>query len=158
MRKLLIGLGCCGLIFLAGWAFGQMTLDASEWNQLGKLDSLAQTAYVRGYTQGYGDGESAMEQITAGIFKGKVDDSVMKNTTRTPQMNHTFQMIGLGSNREITVTKIVDAMNLFYGDYRNAPICWRNALQFSVWSLNGDAPTDQDLDAARTRGANGGCK
>lgn len=41
--------------------------------------------------------------------------------------------------------------------YRNAPVCWKTALQFSVWSLNGDAPAEQELDSARKFDAANGC-
>jgi hypothetical protein len=48
-------------------------------------------------------------------------------------------------------------MDAFYNDYRNAPVCWDDALVFSVESLNDDAPTEQELDATRAANAKTGC-
>lgn len=157
MRKFLMAVGCCGLIFVAGWAFGQKTLNASGWNDLRKVDDLAQLMFVKGYAQGYSDGDRAMEKIATVLTKGNAPDSTTK-TVVTPQMRHVKQMVGLGSNGDITFGRIVDATNSFYSDYRNAPVCWNDALQFSVWSLNGDAATEQEVEAARKRGAGTGCK
>jgi hypothetical protein len=53
---------------------------------------------------------------------------------------------------------IETTMTSFYADYRNAPVCWADALQFSVWSLTGNAATDRELDSARKIGAETGCK
>ncbi len=157
MRKLLIAAGCSSLIFFAGWAFGQTELDASRWHQYEKLDDLAVTMYVRGYTQGYTDGDSSMEKITAVLFKGAPIDSERKKLL-TPQVAHVAEIEGMGKNRDVTTGKLKDAITAFYDDYHNAPICWNNALQFSVWSLNGDAPTEQELDSARKSAAENACK
>jgi hypothetical protein len=156
VRKPLIAAGCCGLIFLAGWAFGQQqALDASGWHQVGKADDLA--LIVKAYIQGYSDGDSAMEKVAAVLTKGNPIDPETKKLV-APQAVHIAEVQGMGQNRDLTVAKVKDAMSAFYADYRNAPVCWNTALQFSAWSLNADAPTQQELDLARKQGADMGCK
>jgi hypothetical protein len=112
--------------------------------------------YVKGYIQGYADGDSAMEKITVVLTKNIPLDSSTKQLV-SPQMRRLSDVVGFGKNQDVTVGKIDNAVSSFYSDYRNAPVCWNQALQFSIWSLNGNAPTDQELDAARKSGAESGC-
>jgi hypothetical protein len=158
MKKIIVG-GCfCVLVFCSGWAFGQRTLDASNWSELGKIDDLARIMYVKGYLAGYSDGDSAMEKITVVLMKDNPMDDAKKKLV-APQATRVSQVSGFGViNPDITIGKIKDTMSSFYGDYKNAPTCWNQALQFAVWSLNGDAPTEQELSEARKRGAESGCK
>jgi hypothetical protein len=158
MMKTIV-LGCfCLLIFSSGWVFGQQTLDASKWHQYGKADELARTMYVKGYLAGYSDGDSAMEKITVVLMKDNPMDDAKKKLV-APQATRVSQVSGFGIiNPDMTIGKIMDAMSSFYGDYRNAPVCWNQALQLAVWSLNGETPTDQELREARKRGAEIGCK
>lgn len=65
---------------------------------------------------------------------------------------------GMGKNQQTNTGQIGQAMDAFYSDYRNAPVCWGDALKFSIMSLDGDAPSDQDLDIARKSDAQSGCK
>ena len=148
---------CCALIFFAGWAFGQKNLDASNWSELGTTDNLARLTYVKGYIRGYADGDSAMEKIAFAATKDVPLDPEAKRLI-APQVLRLSEVAGLGKNHEITVGKIADTMTSFYSDFRNAPVCWNQALQFSIWSLSGDAPTAQEVDQARKSGAEGGCK
>ena len=89
--------------------------------------------------------------------KGNPPDAATKKLV-TPQVLRMAQVAGLGENHNITVGGIETAMDAFYGNYRNAPVCWKDALQFSIWSLSGAAPAEQELDSARKRGAESGCK
>jgi len=146
----------CGMFFVAGVVFGQKSLDGLGWNDLGKVDELARTMYVKGYVNGYADGDSAMEKITVVLTDGQSPDASKKKLI-APQTRRVAQMLGLGKNGDVTVARIEGAMSSFYGDYRNAPVCWNQALQFSVWSLNGEASTEQELDSARKLGAVSGC-
>jgi len=50
------------------------------------------------------------------------------------------------------------AMSTFYNDGQNASVCWENAVMLSAASLAGTEPTDQELEAARKKGAESGCK
>jgi hypothetical protein len=155
MQKRIAVASCCSLIFFAGWAFGQRTLDASNWTDLGRTDGLARLMYVKGYIQGYADGDSAMEKITAVLTKNTPLDSSTKKLI-APQALRLADVVGFEKN--VTVGNIDSAVSSFYGDYRNAPVCWNQAVQFSIWALNGNAATDQEVDAARKSGAESGCK
>jgi hypothetical protein len=48
-------------------------------------------------------------------------------------------------------------VSTFYADYRNMPVCFDEAILFSAASLAGKAATEQELGAARKRGAEHGC-
>jgi hypothetical protein len=56
-----------------------------------------------------------------------------------------------------TVGKIEETISTFYDDYRNAPVCWNEAVQFSIWSLSGNPPSDDEVSSARKSGAESGC-
>jgi len=158
MKKAIL-IGCfCLVVFCSGWAFGQRSLDASNWSELGKIDNLARTMYVKGYLAGYSDGDSAMEKITV-VLTGDYPMDEAKKKLIAPQAVRLSQVSLLGIvNPDVTIERVMGTMSSFYGDYRNAPVCWNQALQFAVWSLNGDSPTEQELRAARKRSAENGCK
>jgi hypothetical protein len=158
MSKIIV-VGCsCVLVFCSGWVFGQQNLDASKWREYGKTDDLARTMYVKGYVAGYSDGDSAMEKITVALMKDNPMDDAKKKLV-APQAVRLSQVSGFGIvNPDMTIGKVMDTMSSFYGDYRNSSVCWNQALQFAVWSLNGDTPTEQELSEARKRGAESGCK
>jgi len=50
------------------------------------------------------------------------------------------------------------AMSTFYHDDQDAPVCWEKAIMLSAESLAGSAATDQELEAARKKGAESGCR
>ena len=50
------------------------------------------------------------------------------------------------------------ALDTFYSDYRNTPVCLNEAILFSIASLAGNPATNQELTAARKAGAESGCK
>jgi hypothetical protein len=58
----------------------------------------------------------------------------------------------------VSMGQITDAMSVFYGDFRNLPVCWDDAVLFSVAALGGQSPTDEDVAASRKAGAESGCK
>lgn len=57
-----------------------------------------------------------------------------------------------------TYGQLAATVSTFYDDYRNMPVCWDEAVSFSIASLRGNAAADQELAAARKRGAENGCK
>jgi hypothetical protein len=159
MQNRLVVASCCSLIFVAGWTFGQsqITHDASAWAEVGKADGLARLMYIRGYAQGYADGDSAMEKIAMVLTKNAPLDSSTK-TLIAPQARRLADLSGFGKNQTATFGALDIAVSSFYGDYRNAPVCWNQAVQFSILALNGNAATEQEIDAARKSGAESGCK
>ena len=58
----------------------------------------------------------------------------------------------------VTVGQIRDAVDTFYADFRNAPVCWSHAVFSSFQSLRGSAPDDKFLNSTRKDDATSGCK
>jgi len=56
-----------------------------------------------------------------------------------------------------TLGQLATTMDTFYGDFRNTPVCWQDALLFSNASLAGNAPTEQELETVRKADAKSGC-
>jgi hypothetical protein len=56
-----------------------------------------------------------------------------------------------------TVGELEGALDTFYNDYRNTPVCLNEAILFATASLAGNAATDPELETARKKGAEGGC-
>jgi hypothetical protein len=156
MQKRIVVTACCALFFCVGLAIGQHPLDASNWSDLGKTDELARIMYLKGYTEGYRDGSSTMGMIAAARTKKIPPDSSTNQFLALASLR-LEEVAGLGKTQGITIRTIETTMSSFYIDYRNAPVCWSQALQFSIWSMSGDAATDQELDAARKSGAETGC-
>jgi hypothetical protein len=67
-------------------------------------------------------------------------------------------LLGDGPNKQVKVGEVASAISTFYGDYRNATVCWAEAIAFSVMAVNGDAVTDQELNDTRARSAKSGCR
>jgi hypothetical protein len=121
--------------------------------------SFARLLYLRGYLEGYADGELAMEQLATFVSKDNPPNpSAAPMQAATPMAQRIARMSGFEKNADLTLGQVIDATTAFYNDYRNAPVCWKDALQFSVRALNGDPATETDLASARKRGAESGCK
>jgi len=144
------------LLFCAGWASGQNAAgpkyDGSAWNNLRNMDVLAQTLYTSGYVAGYRRGS-----VVDWVIHGSGKPSPLENSKIARLKIESHDLNGLGKNRHVTVAEVQEAMDTFYNDYRNVPVCWDDALVFSVESLNDDAPTEQELDATRKANAETGC-
>ena len=155
MKKTVI-VGGSLLLFCAGWVFGQNAAgpkyDGSAWNNLRNMDVLAQTLYTSGYVDGYRRGS-----IADWVIHGSGKPAPLDNSKITRLKIESDDLNGLGKNRRVTVAEVQEAMDAFYNDYRNAPVCWDDALVVSVESLNDDAPTEQELDATRKANAKTGC-
>lgn len=155
MKKTLI-VGGSLLLFCAGWVFGQYAggpkFDGSAWNNLRNMDVLAQTMYTSAYVAGYRR-SSDVDLVIHG--PGKPSPLESSRIARLKIESHDLN--GLGKNRHVTVAQVQEAMDAFYIDYRNAPVCWDDALVFSVESLNDDPPTEQELDATRKANTETGC-
>jgi hypothetical protein len=74
---------------------------------MGKMDDLALIMYVRGYTQGYADGDSAVDQVIAVITKGDPIDSETRKLL-FPQATRIAEIEGIGKNRNLAAAKIQD--------------------------------------------------
>jgi|ERR1700674_298152 hypothetical protein len=159
MRRLIVAVGSLA-VFGAGWCFGQ-TQHGNDGNSWHTLPPVAHTFYVNGFNDGY---VSALLQ--AGVL------SVAKNAPETessmkPAERKSYEENLRWAKRIVpfelggtpkTVGELEGALNTFYSDYRNIPVCLDEAMLFSLSSLAGNAATDQELDAARKKGAESRCK
>jgi hypothetical protein len=165
MKKRIIIAACGAVIFFVGWAFGQApSFDAAHWTQLGKADDYARLMYLKGYLRGYSDGDGAMERIAMMFVKKDQLNSMDAPTKKIvlAQTQRVGEIVGLPVralqlDTGPTVGKIEETISTFYDDYRNAPVCWNEAVQFSIWSLSGNPPSDDEVSSARKSGAESGC-
>jgi hypothetical protein len=58
--------------------------------------------------------------------------------------------------RILSNQEIIDEMNLFYKDFRNAPVCWVDAESIAELALTVGAPSKQELGAIRSEDAKNG--
>jgi hypothetical protein len=137
-------LGCA--IFVAGWAFGsaQYRYNAANWKA---LTSFERVLFVTGFHQGYG---------SASDVKTILARQDLTSSQRALAEHLDRQLAGSGQH--MTVGEIVTGMSTFYDDYRNQPVCWAEALTFSVNALNGTPPSEQELKRTREGSAKSGCE
>lgn len=154
MKRGIIALGCL-LIFASGWAFGQGTsrrLDGSFWKILNSSTTLGRgmkAMYVMGFINGYTRG---MEDAALAVVGQAKVTTAERNQAKA-------DLVGLRPllGRPYSPVQVTSEMDSFYGDYRNAPVCWDDALVFSLGALSGHPPSEQELSAARVEGAKGKC-
>jgi hypothetical protein len=156
MRKLIVAIGCL-LVFCAGWAFGQQSAsNGTDWKTL----SLSErAAFVMGFNRGHVAG---MRDGIKGILEVIV--AARPGTSWTPKERQMVEEKAKQIDRksaarqEVTVRQIEAAVSTFYGDNKNTNVCWGDAILLSTALLQGNAPTEQELAAARKSGAESGCK
>ena len=157
-RKLIVTAGSLA-VFSAGWCFGQAQRgnDGNSWHV---LPPVAHMFYVMGFSEGYQDalmqsGSLALEHNTP-----------EKASSFPPAERKDYQELLRWGKRIVpffdgppkTVGELEGALDTFYSNYRNTPVCLDEAILFSVASLAGNAATDQELQAARKKGAVSSCK
>ena len=156
MKKPIIATSCL-LLFCAGWAFGQQSAwNGTDWKTL----SLSErAAFVMGFNKGHVAGKrDGMKEILEVIVAAR---PVASWTPKEKQMvKEKAEQIDQKSTamQEATVGQVEAAVSTFYGDYKNRNVCWGDAVLLSTALLRGNAPTEQELAAARNSGAESGCK
>ena len=109
--KKTVTVGCCLLLFSAGWAFGQSApgpkYDGSAWNNLRKMDVLAQTLYASGYVDGYRRGS-----IADWVIHGFAKAAPLDNSKITRLKIESDDLNGLGKNQSVSVGEVQDAMDI----------------------------------------------
>jgi hypothetical protein len=156
--KKLIGVTCGLLVFAAGWCFGQGQSakhlpGGSDWKN---LSSEERQLYVAGYLHGY------LQALLHGALLSIEHNAPQKMSSLPADkyqlaMAHKVAPLFLQQD-EPTAPQLDPTISAFYSDYRNMPVCFDEAILLSAASLAGNAATDQELDAARKRGAEKGCK
>lgn len=160
MKRAIMVLGCL-FIFASGWAFGRTKSavhNGEFWNEIGSAAPTGATAnftkamYVIGFTGGFGRAEWDAYKPAGGLPKPKPSQHLSPAQLRhgAAAVKDDLAMLVAPFH---SPGQIVTEMNAFYSDDRNAPVCWDDALIFSVSSLEGSPPTGKELSAARARGA-----
>jgi hypothetical protein len=156
--KKLIGVTCGLLIFSAGWSMGGVQAvktfpGGSYWQNLAPAH---RDLYVAGFLHGY---------QTAIIHAGAIADAkdAHQNTSsmaadEKSELAMAKKVLPLFLREDATAYQLDPTITTLYGDYRNMPVCFDEAILLSAASLAGNPATDQELDAARKRGAEKGCK
>lgn len=169
MRKIIVVAGCL-LLFYAGRTFGEnkvLVLNGTNWKAFPASEKIMYTyGFSQGYRQGTLDGENMASRwvgrlvrkwhCTEGPSLSEEEIRNLVNAEMDAQVQ--AQKYPFYGDARTTLSQYVDTMSVFYSDYRNAPVCWGNALRFSSASLAGRAPTEQELDAARKADAQSGCR
>ena len=123
------------------------SLDGLEWN---KTSGLGYWNFRRGYDRGV----ERLRLATGLKFKlanGK--ELPPRASDRLFLRNRMLSFARPAKNGDIT-----DEMTLFYKDYRNARVCWWDALEIAELTLKGAPPPENDLAAVRREDAKDGCQ
>jgi hypothetical protein len=142
----------------AGTNSEQNSKNGAGWMALSPRDrSLYVTGYFVGYLQGSMEGAIAGGQA-AFNYKGDVAAAKIDSAKLSRLQTEIRDQIGTGKHKFKNTVEIEDGITAFYRNSLNQSVCWHDAYKFSAMLLSGDAPTEQDLDAARKAGAESGCK
>jgi hypothetical protein len=164
MKKANIALGCL-TIFVSGWAFGQTRtkpFNGAFWNSLGSstLASGVKAAYISGFTGGFlrglADGSIRTRLATKAGNAATISPTQSKNGAALLAEDAPLLSAFVSKSFGLSNGEMVSEMDAFYRDFRNAPVCWDNALMFSIGSLEGRPPTEEQLSSARVAGAKSG--
>ncbi|HZU45293.1 MAG TPA: hypothetical protein VE994_21630 [Terriglobales bacterium] len=163
MKQMVVLAGCLAL-FYAGWCYGQgQTAKGLPGGTTWKgVTGSERQMYVVGFMHGYVlGGRDTAAILVAKLEKGELSLPKLRPTTPA-QKKDMDEGIEEAEKAAPTIGRtsaliLEAAMSTFYNDQRNATVCWDKAAMLSAASLAGNAPTDQELDAARMKGAESGC-
>jgi len=153
MRKLAVAALCFTLGGLSG---GQdhTSRDGTMWNALQPREKAF-------YAVGFMDGsENQGNEDGFAVFFFSLELEGSKNLTPEQESSLRRLLDGVGPidlPDSVTAGQIENAVTTFYGDYRNAPVCWGDATEAATLSLAGKAPTEKKLEGWRTQDAKIGC-
>jgi hypothetical protein len=156
MRQQIIAAGCLSL-FCTGWALGQQSAwNGARWKTLNTFEG---TLYVAGFNRGHAAGmregfKEFSEVIVAARPASSWTAEERKKIMEKAEQIDRQSAVPVG----VTMGQLQATVFTFYDDYRNMPVCWDDATRFSSLSLDGNAPTEEELNTARKSGAEGGCK
>lgn len=158
MKRLIVGVGGLAL-FGAGWCFGQAQ---TAIHLAGGRDWRAATPsmrvyYVAGFMQGFAFGyrDGSAQVLVQYPERLKAMTPVARKDTQEAAAESVKVTEGLLSTKPSSLTVTVAA---FYEDDRNMPVCMDKAVILAASSLAGKDATDQEVDVARKKGAESGCR
>ncbi len=155
MRKVIVAVSCL-LVFCSRMAFGQRSgFSGANWKNL----SLSERAvYVKGFNAGYVAGMDKGVKKTLEVIGAVKPPSSWTPEERRKLAERAEQIDQKSGHSDFTIGQLEATVTAFYDDYRNMPVCWDDAVRFSTLSLQGNAPTEEELNTARKKGAESGCK
>ena len=135
----------------------KMSKNGKGWLTLSRADrSLYVTGYFSGYLQGVMEGGLVGGQVALN-YKGDVAAEKINSAKLARLQTIVRDQIGTGKHKFTNTVEYEEGITAFYRDSRNQGVCWYSAYKFAAMLLNGDAPTEQELDAASKAGAESGC-
>jgi hypothetical protein len=150
MSKHVVAICACIFLggFVGGWAAGNSTGFSHNGRHWQELTDFQKTLYVRGFSMGYQDAVA-----TKAALVGK-----SLNDEQRALLTKTDRYLSGKVEGHHNIGEIVGAVTTFYADYRNVSVCWEPAVTFSVMSVYGDPPSNEELARARQGSASGGCE
>lgn len=122
-----------------------------DWKALSNAD---REMYLSGFVEGYRMG--TLQAGSAAIAKFAPE----KVSTMTPAERKDYQeqlewarKVSAALSGPRSVSSFRSTVTAFYGDYLNINVCMDDAILLSAAALGGKAASDQELAAARKRGA-----
>jgi hypothetical protein len=141
---------CAFALFTGGWLAGfaqsEYQHNAATWKTLTTFEKVLS---LEGFHQGYSTAADAKELLRNSKITGP-KRALVETMDR--------DLLGDGLNKRLKVGELASAVSTFYGDYRNASVCWNQALTLSSMATNGDTVTDQMLNDLRALSAKSGCR
>jgi hypothetical protein len=152
--KKLAAIAVCFTLLGHAWGQHDFSFSGASWKA---LDPASKVGYIHGYLDGYGRGRLEEEMIVDYVITPRISKSPSPEEQEELRDLQKVQEIGVLPD-SVTIGQIGDAVDTFYADFRNAPICWSHATFSAFQSLRGSAPDDKFLDSTRTDDAKNGCK
>ena len=123
--------------------------DGNRWHA---LPPEARAFYVKGFTDGYAFATVQGGALAISMNAPEKASSLKSAEIRDYEANLRWakRIVPLGSK---PIKEFEGALDSFYSDYRNTPVCLDEAMLFSLASVAGNAATDQELDSARKKGS-----
>jgi hypothetical protein len=144
-------------VFFAGWGVGQQSAwNGTRWKTLNLFE---RTCYVMGFNRGHAAGmREGFKEILEVIVAAKPGSSWTLEERKKVEEKADQIDRKSAAHSDFTMRQLEATVSTFYEDNRNMPVCWDDAAWLSTLSLEGNAPTEEELNTARKAGAASGCK
>ena len=131
MRKLAVAALCFALLGHA-WSQHEFSFNGASWKA---LDAGSKIGYIHGYLDGYGRGRLEENMMVDYVITPRISKSPSPEEQEELRELQNLQQVGVLPD-SVTVGQIRDAVDTFYADFRNAPVCWSHAVFSSFQSLS----------------------
>jgi hypothetical protein len=139
-------------LFIGMWANAQpgASLNGASWN---KASFDARVFWLAGHDNGF---TSAL-RVAASLKSLDSKNGLPPENAKDLITLRKIAIYAGAKPRILSNQEIIDEMNLFYKDFRNAPVCWVDAEPIAELALTVGAPSEQELGAIRSEDAKEGC-